>query len=327
MSLVELMVALAVGLLLLLGILQLMSSTSESNRQIERFSRLMDTGNYASKTLNEQIRHAGFYGKYFNRDAPPPVPSSMPDPCSTDPSVIAQALAVPIQGYDAPTGDPPPTCLNDANHLDGTDILVVRRADTEFTQDTSTLTAKEVYIQSTSINYVLDYGDSGNFTLTERDGTTTAEIRKFHVHIYFVSPCHQPVGSDCDGSADDGDPIPTLKRLELVGDSTSTSFERQPLVAGVETLQFDYGMDGDGDGVIEPPYTVDPGSVDAWADVISTKMFVLARSREENVGYSDDKTYHLGAMGGIGPMQDRYRRHVFSTLVRAVNPTGRREKP
>ena len=48
------------------------------------------------------------------------------------PGALKDAIPLPIQGYDAPATVPSPLsgCLSDANHVPGTDILVIRRADT-----------------------------------------------------------------------------------------------------------------------------------------------------------------------------------------------------
>lgn len=70
-------------------------------------------------------------------------------------------------------------------------------------------------------------------------------------------------------------------------------------------------------------------------DVVAVKLYVLARSSEPTPGYTDTKTYCLGAIDAagtcpatatrLGPFNDGYRRHVFSTTVRMVNVSSRRE--
>jgi type IV pilus assembly protein PilW len=59
----------------------------------------------------------------------------------------------------------------------------------------------------------------------------------------------------------------------------------------------------------------------------SARIYVLARSREPTQGYVDTKTYGLGAGTTLGPFNDDYKRHVYTTTVRLPNIAGRRERP
>lgn len=63
------------------------------------------------------------------------------------------------------------------------------------------------------------------------------------------------------------------------------------------------------------------------ANVVAVKVYVLARSREPSPGYTDTKKFKLGSAPEIGPFNDGYKRHVFSTTVRLMNISGRRETP
>lgn len=53
---------------------------------------------------------------------------------------------------------------------------------------------------------------------------------------------------------------------------------------------------------------------------------MLVRSTRPTAGYTDTKTYRLGGQP-IGPFNDQFKRHVFSTSVRFHNVSGRREVP
>lgn len=66
--------------------------------------------------------------------------------------------------------------------------------------------------------------------------------------------------------------------------------------------------------------------VDELSNVVTAKLFVLARSRDITPGYVDGKVYQLGTTE-LGPFNDNYKRHVFSTTVRLNNVSGRRETP
>ncbi len=52
---------------------------------------------------------------------------------------------------------------------------------------------------------------------------------------------------------------------------------------------------------------------------------LLVRNPAETIGYQDAKTYNLGLAGTVGPFGDRYKRHVYSSGVRVINVSGRKE--
>ncbi|MEQ9418112.1 MAG: PilW family protein [Salinisphaeraceae bacterium] len=272
--------------------------------------------------IKRELIHAGYYGRYANLDNPIPAPPATPNPCATDLASLRVAAALPIQGYDAPTGKPLP-CLSDSNHIDGTDILVIRRASP--IQTTGSLSPSRVYLQSNAMALRLDSGD-GSFDLTDRFGLPSA-IREYYVDIYFISPCLVTTANECTADADGGNPIPTLKRLRLSSNGVSPVFTEQPMIEGVENLQFDFGLDTTEDGIVDPPYVTAPLTPPDWADVIALQAFVLARSIGPDAGAASQRTYHLGLAGSFGPFADRVLRHSYATSMRLMNVAGRRELP
>ena len=61
-------------------------------------------------------------------------------------------------------------------------------------------------------------------------------------------------------------------------------------------------------------------------NVVTAKVFILARNIETSPGYQDTKTYQLGTVA-VAASNDAYRRHVYSGLVRIANSAGRRDTP
>ncbi|WP_292935282.1 PilW family protein [Noviherbaspirillum sp.] len=334
LSLVELMISIAIGLALMAGITSLIAQQSKATTELDRASRQIENGRYATQLLREDLELAGFWGEYYNV----PAPSSLYDPCATAIADLITAISLPIQGYDSPASVPSPVsgCLSSADHQPGTDILVVRRADTA-TIPLASAAAGQPYVQaglnaSSTMDKIIGTGsDTSVFTLKKRDGTA-APLRTYAVHIYFVSPCNVPAsGTSCSGSGDDsGNPVPTLKRLELTVTGGVASFTIMPLAEGIENMQLDYGIDADGDGT--PDYYTTGTNNNAgvaltaadWGNVVTVRANILARNAERTAGYTDAKTYALGATGSVGPFSDAYKRRVFSEVVRATNPSGRR---
>ncbi|MGH8664282.1 MAG: PilW family protein [Burkholderiales bacterium] len=330
-TLVELMVTLALGLFIALGLAQVFASSNESYDSLSQAAQQIENGRFAVQTLENDLKHAGYYGQYgFTAMAG----STLPNPCEkSNLTAVRDALAFHVQGYDAP-GSSPLSCIDDANLVPGTDIIVVRRAST-LTTAPGALVVNELYMQATAdstnaANPVLALGqDSSEFSLLRKDAATPAEIRKFLVRIYFVSPCSMPAsGTTCTAAADGGRPIPTLKRLELAVNPSSGALEMQTqsIAEGIENLQLDYGIDADGDGVPDAASVSAPGNVADWANVTIAQVHVLVRNIKATPGHVDSKTYDLGVAGSVTP-GDNFRRHAFTAQVRMVNPAGRREIP
>jgi type IV pilus assembly protein PilW len=328
-SLIELLVAMAIGLALLAILATVFANSSRSQQEITMSSQQVENGRYAIEILSDELNHAGYYGYYSNLSTPA---VGLPDPCSTATADIRTALTLPIQGYDSPATSPI-SCLADANFVPNTDILVVRRAATAATASGS-LVASKVYIQSNTsttdtANPIVALGN-GTFSLTVRNGSgsyVAAPIRELKTHIYFVAPCSTPSGSGgtCTSTDDGGSPIPTLKRMELTTSSGSTSFVTYPLVEGVQNLQIEYGVDSDADGSPNATYVTLPSSTTNWQNVMAARIYVLARNTRQSPGYTDNKTYTLGSTTVTG--SGSYRRHVYDTTVRVKNPSERRESP
>ena len=84
-------------------------------------------------------------------------------------------------------------------------------------------------------------------------------------------------------------------------------------------------------------YTADPNTYNAcvpatcvayWRNTVALQIDILSRNQTPTQGYTDTKTYTLGltAAGGpniLGPFNDSYKRHTYSTVARLNNPAGR----
>lgn len=335
LSLVELMISITIGLMLMAGVTALITQQSSASSELNKASRQIENGRYVAQSLREDIELAGFYGEFFDVAAP----TAFHDPCAVLPAALDEAATLPLQGYDSPASVPAPlsACLDSANHVPGTDILVIRRTYTD-TIAPENAVAGQPYLQaglneSDLMSKVVGSGsDVSVFTLKKRDGST-APLRAYAVHIYFVSPCNMPTdGMTCSGSADNGKPIPTLKRLELGVAANAAAFSVVPLAEGIENLQLDYGVDADADGA--PDYYTTGTNTDAgvpmtatdWGNVMTVRANILTRNAETTGGHKDTKVYRLGETGEVGPFNDNYKRRVFTEVIRATNPSGRRAR-
>lgn len=318
-SLVELMVAMVIGLLLVSGLLTLVMGNLQGYGELTKSGYQIENGRFASQILHDDLAHAGFLGGLSS----PVAPTAAPDPCDLTSAKLKSALGLAVQGWNSTSATATPgwSCLNSVNYKVGTDVLVVRRVSTNAV---ATPAAGNFYLQASPVDF--RFGDATtSFNLPAMKNSATPAIRRFIQHIYFISTC-----SDCSGN---GDGIPTLKRLELTVDSGSPAFRAVPLVEGIENLQVDYGLDDNGNGSPER-FVLSPASVAEWNSLVVVRFNLLVRNLESSAGYSDDKKYSLGgsvSTGGTvtateaGPFNDGFKRHVFGLTVRLTNPAGRKE--
>jgi type IV pilus assembly protein PilW len=340
LTLIEFMIALVIGMLMIAAIATLIANQSTNRAEIDRAGKMIENGRYAMQALTTDAQLAGYWGEYY---AAPGSGGTM-DPCSLDPAEIQNDTLEHIQGYDDTAGAFPACALN---RLTGTDVLVIRRADTDSSDvetggnpDMAKLKQGQVYLQtgldSTSqLRYVMAAAAAASatngttFNLTKKVTTNKATIRKMHVHTYYISKCSVPTGSGglCTATDDGGAPIPTLKRVELTYSGTATALTTTTVAEGIENMQVDYGTDTDGDGM--PDTYVSAASITTaagWGNVMTARVYMLSRGSEKTPGFSDaGRTYTMGTYGAASAAaaDQGYRRHVFTQTVRLVNPAGR----
>jgi len=341
-TLVELMVAMAIGLFLLIGLISLLVTTSQSRTELDKTGRQIENGRYALQLLMEDAAHAGYMGAYM----PSKVVYGAPDPCTPsaadfDPaSTPDPTVPVFVYGYDGATAVPGSCSAIITNRLAGTAILVVRRVSTTAVA-VGAAAAGETYLQTAACPPIpigkafVVSSSTADFSLLQKDCTTAGFLNKYMVHIYFVSSCNVCT------PASDG--IPTLKLAEFVGGAMTVT----PLTEGIQDLQMDFGIDTNGDGspdcnVGNPSSTSTPAvsatcptpgsytwSTPAtnWSNVVTIKLYVLARTLEPSVDWTDTRTYDMGIAGVTAAFNDHYKRHVSTALARVTNVSGRREQP
>jgi type IV pilus assembly protein PilW len=245
------------------------------------------------------------------------------------------------------------------NRKSGTDILVVRHVDTcvAGASGCEAEVSGKLYFQasrceSDASSYVLS---TSAHTLRERNCTDIAPKRRFISHVYYIR----------DYAVTAGDGIPTLVRSELDLESGAVKAKAAvALIEGIEGFRVELGVDrisddgtdiinadadsnddpyrkavdwADTDNLISPKNRGDgvPDefvhcsgvcSVDSLINVVAVKLHLLVRSLTSTANYVDGKTYKLGGQT-IAAANDGFKRHVFSTVVRLNNVSGRRETP
>ena len=323
-SLVELMVALAIGLVLVAGLATLFANSSRTGAEIDKSMRQIENGRYAAELLSENVGIAGYYGELV-RDGLTVATPAVASLCSTAIASLGwdnAALTIPaaVTGLTA-TQAAALSCLSD--YKTGTAALVLRHVDTS-TVVAGASTNGSAYLQTsrcstdlTATKFVFSTA-STDFTLRDINCATVNSVQRYVVRIYYIASCNECGGIDT---------TPTLKRAELVGNQMVVS----PLVEGLEEVTFDYGFDTNNDGGPEIYRSGLSGVAAAadndWNNVVGIRMHLLSRTIETSAGFVDRKTYDMGLAGTRGSFNDAYKRRAYTVTVRINNVAGPRETP
>lgn len=333
-TLIELMVGMAIGLVLMAGLSTLFANSSHSTNELDKSIRQLENGRYSVDLLAEDIAHAGFLGDVLSISGTTDYVSA--DPCATAladlgwlPPASPAAASVPaaVAGLSSAQVDAL-ACL--PNHKSNTPGLVVRRLDTVAIAPSAALSGT-VYVQSSkcstsSATFVAQVAAPESiatlYPLQNSDCATTASMRRYISRVYYIASCNE-CGIDT---------TPTLKRAELIGDRIVV----MPMVEGIDDVFFEFGFDtgkaGDPalfDGIPDE-YRADLSGVGGannndWKNVISVRAHVLTRTVEVTPGYTENKTYSMGLGGTRGVFTDSFKRRAYSFTVRLNNVAGQRE--
>lgn len=371
LSLIELLIAMALGSIILLGLVSMASNSTQTDAEVARVARQLDNATYAMQSLKDSIQHAGFYSYFTDINEPAVVVLNDEDdddgelffPCQskeselTDTDYVTETLSLAVQGYQGGALSPIPSCLNSGDYQPGTDVLVIRRFGTETVLPAAVPDAAEpkgVWVQTSvgELPIIRLAEDKADFTYLDKiDTVTPLPARRLYTEIYFISRCNrkvdatQPCTHASNANADDGNPVPTLKRLRLQTgtNNLANDFLLEPIAEGIENMQLEYGIDTSTPGTTATGLPGTPNvyrvAADAaldqtseWADVVSVRVFLLARNRDPSAGYTDPKTYALSTAGVVPTVTvtpagaaASFRRNLFSNTFQIVNLSDRRQ--
>ena len=79
LSIIELMIAITIGLIILTGLSLMFVNSSTNTRELVKTAQQLENGRYAIETIRQDLMLAGFYGQFSSL---PTAPTVAPDPCS-----------------------------------------------------------------------------------------------------------------------------------------------------------------------------------------------------------------------------------------------------
>ncbi len=344
LSLVELMVALTIGLIILTAVSSLFVSSKQTYTTQDSLARLQENARFAMQFLIKDIRLAGYYGCLYDVGVPPLKTNS-------DGSVGTSTLKydlngavpfasnafIPIEAVEnasgtwSPSGTTPiPTSIKP-----GTDAIAIRMADLAVSANiapgmlngSSALNVDNATPFTTGdIIMVADCGGADIMQVTGINGNTlqhattgaspgnvTLNLTKAYEppgRVFRMTTRQYFIRTKTNG-------VPALFRQDNTGAA-------EELVEGVENLQILYGKDTDGDRV--PNIYLKAGatglqSATDWYSVVNVRIGILVRTLDDKNTDLDKGTYDVDGDGTaeVTTPNDRFRRRVFQATVQLRN--------
>lgn len=288
-SLVELMVALVIGLLISAAMLTAYSSGSAATGTTARFAEVQTNGRYAVDFLRREIQLAGFLPLNVGPVQKTGTTGTADYGCGAG---FAARIEEPIFGVDDDRQLP---CIAATDYRPFTDVLVLRRAG--LTPSTATA-ADNLYVRTEFMRAAVYVGGGAAPVNLQ----PPAEDYPLAVDVYYVSPYTSTIG----------DGVPALKRMTLGRGPAMTS---RLIASGIENMQIQYGVQTG--SVVN---FVDAQAVADWPNVVAVRLWVLARSADaEYGGFSNASSYDMGnhtaASATAITVRDNFVRQAFPLVV------------
>jgi type IV pilus assembly protein PilW len=330
-SLVEMMVAITIGLILLAGVLSIFFSSKVTYFSNEKMARLQENGRVALNLISHDVRAAGYMG--CARSVP--FTSALNSPTSQ-----MWNYSIPLMGFEsdgAGAYTPAlslPITLNPAP-VANSDIILARtlRRDARLVRVEGNLAAltSPILVTNTTPAPVTA---GQHVIITDCNASTVFQVRGYTAG----SITHTSGGSNPGNATGNVSypyrvgarlaPVQTV--LYYVGNNaagepglyrqTGVAATADLLIEGVEALQIAYGRDTNGDRIADQ--YVSASGVTNWDSVISVNYSLLIRSDEVGTDV-DNKTYQLltAGVGGItvAAAGDRRSRLMFTTTIALRN--------
>jgi len=278
MTLIELTVAMAIGLFLIGGALYVYSQSRSTYRSSDSLARLQESARFALDTIEPDIRLARYWG-LNSEPARVTVPAGIAVTCDGADASWALDLAAAVEALDddfALLGCP---SFNDAPRA-GSDVLIVRHAEPWQAGVAPVLNAERLQVQST-----LARGQLFNNGIDPGLGVgTDASINNVTINAYYVSN---------ESSFDPA--LPSLRRLSL---GPNEEFDDEEVIPGIENLQVQLGVDTDRDGDVDRYVDGDHPLLNPAAagfapqgQVIAVRIWMLVGIPADDQAWIDEQTY------------------------------------
>lgn len=329
-TLVELMIALLLGLLILAGIFNVMVSSRASYQIQNGMGQIQESARFALETMAFDIRNSGFTGCTRRQDR---IENTLDDPNGYYGNLLAG-----VESYNANDGGWVPALPDQIiNPTVGSDVLTLRVTDDGDVFVRSAMTGLNAPIQITpgAVGDAVEVGsvvaltdclntsvfqvngvDASTDTVQHVAGKNTQDIEPGNASAAFVK------------RYDAGAQLIVMDTVSyFIRDNSDTSTRinslwrrrgsrpSEELLEGVENMQILLGQDPDGDQVVDAYVTPD---LAVAAETVAVRIHLLLQSLDETSIDLDARTFDLGGEE-IAAFNDRRLRRVFTKTVSLRN--------
>ncbi len=307
LTLVELMVALAIGSFLMIGAIQIYNQSRQAFVVNESIARVQETAQFAMDTIEADLRMASNWGRNSRGlavegrsilgDANP---TGLPQPADNCAADWVLNLALPIDGANNGYGL---ACGATGGNQVNSDVITVRRASVVAVP----LEAGRLQIQTTRIQGQLFADGAVPAEFSPADSATHNLI----VASYYVSPTSTLIAG-----------VPTLRRHRLIGGGVAgPRIVDEEIAPGVENLQIQLGVDVDQDNTVDryvnagdPIYNPAAAGYVPGARIMTARIWMVVRGVSIEPGIQDNRDFEPGDVD-LGIQNDQFRRMQVSKTI------------
>jgi type IV pilus assembly protein PilW len=306
MTMVELLVALAIGSFLMIGAVQVYNQSRQAYVINDSIARVQETAQFAMDTVEADLRMASNWGQNSRATSinghseiggeADPLNLVPPASCGADWAFdLVQPLVGTNNSYTLP-------CAANGGAQANSDVFTTRRA----TVAATPLEAGRIQIQTTRIQGEL-FAD-GN--IPAGFDALTSETHNLLVNSYYVAASSELIPG-----------VPTLRRKTLVGGAGGPTIVDQEIAPGVENIQLQLGVDVDQDNTVDryvnpgdPIFIPGDAAFIPGARVMTARIWVVVRGITRENGIQDNVNYQPGDIT-LGVYSDSFRRMQVSKTI------------
>ncbi len=290
-SMVELLVAMLLGLFLLYALVEILINGKQSFSSASHLSRLQENGRIATNLVMSDLKRAGYMGG--NSDVPnifgsagQVVPAIA---CAAGDTTWVRMISQGVVGIDDSNAGY--ACIPNGTYLRG-DVLAMRHA-APWIADA--FDANKVYLRSSLFEGRIFDGSDQALVINAVTDLPQSD-RELMAFAYFVGDS----GRTCGGQA-----VPSLYRVNVDANGQP---EANELLPGVEDFQVQFGVNGQ---------YVDADAVANWDNVVTVRVWLLVRAECTESGFTDGNTYTYGDQ--VYTPNDSFRRQLYSSVAMIRN--------
>jgi type IV pilus assembly protein PilW len=332
LSLIEMMVAMVIGAVLIFGAAQVYVSSKATYGVNESIARLQETARYAMSVIEPDVRMSNYWGLLKGAAV---IGGQLPQTAAV-PAAVAAGAAANICGRNFATdvstnlqGDNNAYVIS-ATKQPGCDTLLDLTTAAVWTTTpvatADTLTVRRASVFDTAPGLAASVGllqvctsriagrlvsDGGGPSCPaavagQPDALATAKLQNLIVDTYYIDRNSQQQAN-----------LPSLRRKTVTSVGGVTQFRDQEIIAGVEDMQVQFGIDPIGNTGVATRY-VNPNGVPAGAQIVAVRVWLLVRADAPENNFLDNRIYQYG---------DRLQATGVTGNLNAVADAGKAYQP